>query len=92
MARGRSLQAAFEPILHALVGLMDTPVVALRSKALRGIGNIVTVDPDVLGMVSFMLELGLISSLLSAKLSRTACLIALRLSAMPLSSWWGSTS
>lgn len=31
---------------------MESPVVALRSKALRALGSIVTVDPDVLAMVS----------------------------------------
>ncbi|CAD6587723.1 MAG: Sister chromatid cohesion protein 2 [Tremellales sp. Tagirdzhanova-0007] len=49
-SRGRSLQSAYDPILHALVAIMDTPVVALRSKAIRALSSIVTVDPGVLGL------------------------------------------
>ena len=45
------MQSAYDPILHALVAIMDTPVVALRSKAIRALSSIVTVDPGVLGLV-----------------------------------------
>ncbi|EIW73035.1 hypothetical protein TREMEDRAFT_59198 [Tremella mesenterica DSM 1558] len=51
IARGRSLQNAFEPILHAIISAMDSPAVAHRQKALRGISSVVTVDPDILGLV-----------------------------------------
>jgi cohesin loading factor subunit SCC2 len=52
VSRCRSLQNAFEPILHALLSVMDTPTVGLRQKALRGLGSIVTVDSNVLAIVS----------------------------------------
>jgi hypothetical protein len=51
LARGRSLQSAFDPILRAIGESMDSTVVALRSKALRALGSIVVIDPDVLAMV-----------------------------------------
>ena len=56
LARGRSLQSAFDPILRAIGASMDSSVVALRSKALRALGAIVTVDPDVLSLVSQALK------------------------------------
>ena len=49
--RGRPLQNAFNPILNALVTTMGVSLINLRSKALRGLGTIVTVDPDVLSKV-----------------------------------------
>jgi cohesin loading factor subunit SCC2 len=52
LARGRPLQSAFDPILRAIGASLDSTVVALRSKALRALGSIVTVDPDVLALVS----------------------------------------
>lgn len=83
IARGRSLQAAFDSILHALLSVMETPIIGLRSKALRGLSSIVTVDPEVLGLVSaFHGGLKLIGSPLSAKQSRTACQIIRQLFAM----------
>ncbi|WVQ94119.1 hypothetical protein IAU59_001197 [Kwoniella sp. CBS 9459] len=48
-SRGRPLQSAVDPILFALLGVMDNPAVGLRSKALRGIGAVLIVDPEVLG-------------------------------------------
>ncbi|WRT63186.1 uncharacterized protein IL334_000089 [Kwoniella shivajii] len=36
VSRGRPLQNAIDPILIALLGVMDSPAVGLRSKALRG--------------------------------------------------------
>ncbi|WWC90225.1 uncharacterized protein L201_005158 [Kwoniella dendrophila CBS 6074] len=39
ISRGRQLQNAIDPILLALLGVMDNPAVGLRSKALRGIGS-----------------------------------------------------
>ncbi len=71
VSRGRTLQAAFDPILHALISVMDTPNVALRSKALRGLGSIVTVDPELLGLVSRQMWSMLTSSLQFAKVLRT---------------------
>jgi cohesin loading factor subunit SCC2 len=53
VSRGRSLQSAFEPILHALIGALDFSVVGMRAKALRGLSGIVVVDPEILGLVSF---------------------------------------
>ncbi|KAK4684433.1 cohesin loading factor subunit SCC2, partial [Tremellales sp. Uapishka_1] len=50
VSRNRPLQHAFDPIMHALLTAMDTPVVAFRSKALRGIGSIVNADSDVLSI------------------------------------------
>lgn len=50
ISRTRSLQAAFHPILHALSAAMNSPVVALRSKALRALSSVVTVDPDILSL------------------------------------------
>jgi cohesin loading factor subunit SCC2 len=52
LSRGRSLQSAFDPILRAIGASLDSTIVALRSKALRALGSIVTVDPDVLALVS----------------------------------------
>ena len=52
VARGRPLQGAFEPILSSLISVMGNPIITLRSKALRGVGSIVTVEPDILGQVS----------------------------------------
>jgi len=52
LGRGRPLQSAFDPILRAIGASLDSTVVALRSKALRALGSIVTVDPDVLALVS----------------------------------------
>ncbi|KAL7420405.1 Sister chromatid cohesion protein 2 [Cryptotrichosporon argae] len=57
VARSQSLQNAFEPVVHALVGAMDTNVVMSRQKALRGIGCIVTVDPDVLELPAVKLAI-----------------------------------
>ena len=48
----RPLQSAFGPILGALVATMGASIIALRSKALKGLSTIVTVDPDVLAKVS----------------------------------------
>ncbi|OCF60187.1 hypothetical protein L486_02867 [Kwoniella mangroviensis CBS 10435] len=50
ISRGRQLQNAVDPILIALLGVLDNPVVALRSKALRGVGSVIVVDPEVLGL------------------------------------------
>ncbi|WVW81234.1 hypothetical protein I302_103225 [Kwoniella bestiolae CBS 10118] len=50
VSRGRQLQNAVDPILIALLGVLDNPVVALRSKALRGVGSVIVVDPEVLGL------------------------------------------
>ncbi|KAK1921174.1 hypothetical protein DB88DRAFT_92041 [Papiliotrema laurentii] len=52
VSRGRPLQNAFGPILNALVSTMGVSLINLRSKALRGLGTIVTVDPDVLSHAS----------------------------------------
>lgn len=52
IARGRPLQSAFAPILNALVSTMGVSLINLRSKALRCLSTIVTVDPDVLAQVS----------------------------------------
>lgn len=52
IARSRPLQSAFGPILGALVATMGVLTIALRSKALKGLSTIVTVDPDVLSNVS----------------------------------------
>jgi len=71
LARGRPLQSAFDPILRAIGISMDSPVVALRSKALRALGSIVTVDPDVLALVSTQLLVSIrLSKLISSPLSR----------------------
>lgn len=51
VSRYRTLQGAFDPILHGLITSMDSPVVGLRSKALRGLSTIVVVDPDILSLV-----------------------------------------
>ncbi|WVQ72222.1 hypothetical protein IAR50_001771 [Cryptococcus sp. DSM 104548] len=48
VSRGRSLQGAIDPIIHALLSTMSNTIIGLRTKALRGIGSIVMVDPDVL--------------------------------------------
>ncbi|RSH84025.1 Sister chromatid cohesion protein 2 [Saitozyma podzolica] len=50
VSRGRSLQSAFDPILHALIGALDFSVVGMRAKALRGLSGIVVVDPEILGL------------------------------------------
>lgn len=52
ISKGRPLQNAFGPILNALVQAMSSTAINLRNKALRGLGSIVTVDPDVLAQVS----------------------------------------
>ncbi|ORY23265.1 hypothetical protein BCR39DRAFT_549569 [Naematelia encephala] len=52
VSRGQSLQGAFDPILHALIAAMNTTQVHLRSKALRGLTGVVTVDSTVLGLPS----------------------------------------
>ena len=71
LARGRPLQSAFDPILRAIGISMDSPVVALRSKALRALGSIVTVDPDVLALVSTQLLVSIrLRKLISSPLSR----------------------
>ncbi|WVQ82810.1 hypothetical protein IAT38_004942 [Cryptococcus sp. DSM 104549] len=50
VSRGRSLQSAIDPILIALLSSMDNTIVAVRTKALRGVASVVMVDPDVLGL------------------------------------------
>ncbi|WVR03096.1 hypothetical protein IAU60_000086 [Kwoniella sp. DSM 27419] len=50
VSRGRPLQNAIIPILHALLSVMDNPAVGLRSKALRGISAVTMVDPEVLSL------------------------------------------
>ncbi|WWC57550.1 uncharacterized protein I303_100082 [Kwoniella dejecticola CBS 10117] len=50
VSRGRQLQNAIDPILMALLGILDNPAVGLRSKALRGVGSVIVVDPEVLGL------------------------------------------
>ncbi|KAK8844801.1 hypothetical protein IAR55_006651 [Kwoniella newhampshirensis] len=50
VSRGRSLQSAVDPILHAILGVLDNSAVGLRSKALRAVGTVVMVDPEVLGL------------------------------------------
>ena len=65
LARGRSFQSAFDPILRAIGASMDSSVVALRSKALRALGAIVTVDPDVLALVSVGVQIQLMISQMS---------------------------
>lgn len=52
VSRGRSLQSAIDPIIHALLTALGNPIIAVRTKALRGVGSIVMVDPDVLRLVS----------------------------------------
>ena len=52
LARGRKLQNAFDPILHALLSAMNSNVVGHRQKALRSVGSIVVVDPQILALVS----------------------------------------
>ncbi|KIR30957.1 cohesin loading factor subunit SCC2 [Cryptococcus deuterogattii LA55] len=57
VSRGRSLQSAIDPIIHALLTALGNPIIAVRTKALRGVGSIVMVDPDVLRLRQFRLAL-----------------------------------
>ncbi|EAL23165.1 hypothetical protein CNBA5100 [Cryptococcus deneoformans B-3501A] len=57
VSRGRSLQSAIDPIIHALLTALGNPIIAIRTKALRGVGSIVMVDPDVLRLRQFRLAL-----------------------------------
>nr|XP_019013987.1 uncharacterized protein I206_00064 [Kwoniella pini CBS 10737]OCF52768.1 hypothetical protein I206_00064 [Kwoniella pini CBS 10737] len=50
VSRGRQLQNAIDPILMALLGVLDNSAVGLRSKALRGVASVIVVDPEVLGL------------------------------------------
>ncbi|KIR53758.1 cohesin loading factor subunit SCC2 [Cryptococcus gattii Ru294] len=57
VSRGRSLQSAIDPIIHALLTALGNPIIAVRTKALRGVGSIIMVDPDVLRLRQFRLAL-----------------------------------
>lgn len=57
VSRGKSLQNAIDPIIHALLTALGNPIIAVRTKALRGVGNIVMVDPDVLRLPQFRFAL-----------------------------------
>ncbi|WVO15130.1 hypothetical protein L204_102774 [Cryptococcus depauperatus] len=48
VSRGRSLQNASDPILHALLTTLGTSSIGLRIKALRGVSSIIMVDPELL--------------------------------------------
>ncbi|KAL1405358.1 Sister chromatid cohesion protein 2 [Vanrija albida] len=64
ISRTRPLQGAFEPLLRGLSIAMNSTVVGLRSKAIRGLGSVVVADPDLLSQDSVRnaLELGLSDS------------------------------
>ena len=52
VARGRALQGAFEPILGALMASMSNTAIGVRTKALKGLSGIVSIDPAILSQVS----------------------------------------
>jgi cohesin loading factor subunit SCC2 len=48
------MRSSFDPILNTIVGSLNASVIFIRTKALRALGQIVTSDPAVLSMVSFL--------------------------------------
>ena len=49
----QNLKNAFDPILNVILLALDAPPVFMRTKALRALSQILTVDPNVLSNVSF---------------------------------------
>lgn len=47
----QTMRSSFNPILNTIVGSLNAPVIFIRTKALRALGQIVTSDPTVLSMV-----------------------------------------
>lgn len=48
LSRSNPMQEAFKMLLHALTQYMDSSAVTQRSKALRGLTQVVLADPDIL--------------------------------------------
>lgn len=48
----QAMRSSFDPILNTIVASLNAPVIFIRTKALRALGQIVTSDPAVLSMVS----------------------------------------
>jgi cohesin loading factor subunit SCC2 len=47
----QSLRHSFQPILNKILQALDAPPIFVRTKALRALGQIVTVDPTILSAV-----------------------------------------
>lgn len=52
----QALKNAFDPILNVIIVALDAPPVFVRTKALRALSHILTVDPNVLSNVSLYLS------------------------------------
>lgn len=50
--QGTSLKNGFMPMLTVTLQALDAPVIFMRTKALRALGQIITSDPSILAMVS----------------------------------------
>ncbi|KAG2009721.1 proline-rich protein Rad9 [Coprinopsis cinerea AmutBmut pab1-1] len=48
----QSLRNSFQPILNVILSALDAPVIFMRTKALRALGQIVTSDATILGTAS----------------------------------------
>ncbi|KAJ3753999.1 hypothetical protein EV360DRAFT_52476 [Lentinula raphanica] len=50
VTQGNSLKNGFSPMLNVILQALDASVIFMRTKALRALGQIITVDPSVLTM------------------------------------------
>ena len=48
----QGLRNYFNPILNVVLQALDAPPVFMRTKALKALGQILTSDPTILGLVS----------------------------------------
>lgn len=48
----QGLRNYFNPILNVVLQALDAPPVFMRTKALKALGQIITSDPTILGLVS----------------------------------------
>ena len=58
-----SLRNAFDPILNVIILALDAPAVFVRTKALRALSHILTVDSSVLSNVGLFHHIGTIDDL-----------------------------
>lgn len=66
MGIAQGLRNYFNPILNVILQALDAPPVFMRTKALKALGQILTSDPTILGLVSLRKSAKI-------KLSNTLC-------------------